>query len=199
MQSNSTPIKPTFLFNANLCTGCHACSVACKDKHDLPIGLLYRRVREHGGGQWTIGPDTTFTQDIFAYYISMSCNHCEDAACLLACPSGAMQKDEHGVVFIDQNLCIACGRCAKACPYDAPQMDNERKKMRKCDFCRDELALGKMPVCVAACPCRALDFGSYDVMAERYDDVPVMEPLLNPEMTKPHFFCLPHRHAKNFL
>ena len=86
--------------------------------------------------------------------------------------------------------------CAKACPYGAPQFDPERKKMTKCDFCRDYLEQGLPPSCVAACPCRALDYGEYDELLKRYGEQAAIAPLPGPELTRPHFICAPNRHSK---
>lgn len=187
--------QPTFVFHADLCTGCKACAIACKDKHNV-TGLQWRRVLEYSGGQWVTMDNVTYTQNVFAYYISVSCNHCENAACIAVCPTGAMQKDANDIVFIDENHCIGCGVCKKHCPYDAPQYHLELKKMQKCNFCRDNLENNEAPACVAACPCRALDFGTYDTMAAQYGHHLHMAPLPDPKCTKPHFFCIPHRHAR---
>ncbi|NCD17670.1 MAG: 4Fe-4S ferredoxin, partial [Actinobacteria bacterium] len=41
-----------FYFDQSRCNGCKACQIACKDKHDLPIGVNWRRVVEYSGGSW---------------------------------------------------------------------------------------------------------------------------------------------------
>ena len=38
-----------FIFDQNRCIGCGACQVACKDRHDLPAGLLDNVVDLIGG------------------------------------------------------------------------------------------------------------------------------------------------------
>lgn len=186
----------TFVFNASLCTGCKACMIACKDKHNLPLGIHWRRVMEYAGGQWTVGSDNTYTQNVFAYYISLSCNHCEDAKCVDVCPTQAMHKDSNGIVSVDENLCVGCRLCEHHCPYDAPQFNHMTKKMTKCDFCRDALEEGKDPTCISACPARALDYGQYTETAKKYGHFSTMAPLPAPELTKPHFFCIPHGEAR---
>ena len=70
------------------------------------------------------------------------------------------------------------------------------KTMTKCDFCRDNLEQGKKPACVAACPCRALDYGDYGQLVERYGAQAPIAPLPAAELTRPHFICAPNRHAK---
>ena len=64
------------------------------------------------------------------------------------------------------------------------------------DFCRDNLERGEKPACVAACPCRALDYGDYGQLVERYGAQAPIAPLPAAELTRPHFICAPNRHAK---
>ena len=68
--------NPAFYFNSELCTGCKACMIACIDKHNLNKGVLWRRVLEYSGGEWLPVGDA-YEQNVFAYYVSLSCNHCE--------------------------------------------------------------------------------------------------------------------------
>ncbi|MEJ7731364.1 MAG: cyclic nucleotide-binding domain-containing protein [Polyangiaceae bacterium] len=51
-----------------------------------------------------------------------SCQHCENPACMVDCPTGAIGRDPAGEVFIRDALCTGCGACAKACPWDNIQM-----------------------------------------------------------------------------
>jgi len=78
-----------------------------------------------------------------------------------------------GIVWVDTDACVGkaeCDeKCRKACPYDAPQFGPEKgAKMRKCNYCMDRFAVGKVPVCVEACPVRALDAGSLDALEKKY-------------------------------
>lgn len=175
-----------FYFDSSKCTGCKTCHVACKDRlvglerpnDDLIVngaadmtGVIWRRVYEYGGGSWSENSDGSYDQNIFAYYMSLGCNHCSDPVCVKACPTGAMHKRrEDGLVHVAQDLCIGCESCAQACPYDAPQLDKRRKIMTKCDGCFDRLAQGKKPVCVESCPLRALDFDTMDNLRAKYGD-----------------------------
>ena len=84
-------------------------------------GMNLRKVREYSGGTWRKTNEGAWKQDVFAYYVSLSCNHCSDPACVKVCPTGAhFKRKEDGLVVIDTKKCIGCGMCAKACPYDAP-------------------------------------------------------------------------------
>jgi len=132
------------------------------------MGVRWRRVVEFAGGDWVRRADGTFSQDVFAYYISVSCNHCQDPVCVQTCPSTAMNQDPHGIVTVDPQKCLGYRYCEWACPYSAPQFDEAQGQMTKCDFCREELEQGGVPSCVAGCPTRALQFGEYDQLAARH-------------------------------
>lgn len=183
-----------FFVDTTQCTGCKACMIACKDKNDLPLGVRWRKVLECARGHWKQHEDGTYTQDVAAYYVSVACNHCEKAPCITACPTGAMHRAERGIVAIDENRCIGCGNCRWNCPYSAPQLDLEKKHMTKCDFCRDFLAQGKDPACVAACPSRALHYGSRKDLIAAYGRADIA-PLPRPVHTEPNLAVKAHRNA----
>ncbi|WP_461211307.1 4Fe-4S dicluster domain-containing protein [Desulfocurvus sp. DL9XJH121] len=181
-----------FVFDASRCNGCKACMIACKDKHDLPVGVLWRKVLECSAGDWTPGGDGTYSQTVLAYYMSVACNHCENAPCIVACPTGAMQRVENGIVAIDADRCVACGNCLWNCPYSAPCLDPVKKHMTKCDMCRDFLAVGKEPACVAACPSRALHIAPRKATIARLGRANAA-PLPDSSLTGPNMSLIPHR------
>ena len=188
--------KPAFFLDTQICTGCKTCVIACKDKNDLPMGVRWRRVVEFAGGDWMCQADGTFTHNVFAYYISVSCNHCQDPVCVQACPSTAMYQDEHGIVSVNPAKCLGCRYCEWACPYSAPQFDESLGQMTKCDLCREELEQGGPPACAAGCPTRALQFGEYDELAAKHGASPDMAPLPPPDLTAPNFILDSHRDAR---
>lgn len=189
--------SPAFLIDVQLCTGCKTCMVACKDKHDLASGIRWRRVYEFSGGDWVSRSDRTFTQDVFAYYLSVSCNHCRDPICVESCPTRAMAQDDSGIVSIDPAKCVGCSYCKWACPYSAPQFDPVKGVMTKCDFCQTELQEGRQPCCVAACPTRALLFGDHDELVEIYGEKTCIAPLPPPEITSPCLVVIPPSQARS--
>jgi anaerobic dimethyl sulfoxide reductase subunit B (iron-sulfur subunit) len=192
-----------FYIDTTACSGCKACQVACKDKHDLEVGRLWRRVATVEGGEW-IEQGAAWTTTVFAYSISLACMHCEKPACVDACPTGAMQKHEDGTVAIADQRCIGCRYCEWVCPYGAPRYDARAARMTKCDLCADERRAGRPPACVAACPMRALDVGELRELEARFAhdaDAPAdrtnrgIYPLPDPAMTRPSIVVNVHRHA----
>lgn len=156
-----------FYFDQTRCDGCFTCIVACKDWHDLPAGCAsWMRV---GCVEKGIYPD------LFVAFLVMPCYHCAHPACVSACPTDAVIKRENdGIVVVDRERCLgrsSCQACLKACPYGAPQFGLEDDaKMEKCDLCLDGLTQGRKPVCVDACPMRALDAGPMEELLARHGD-----------------------------
>ena len=167
-----------FYFDQTRCTGCRTCSVACSDLHNYAPDIVLRRVIEVEGGTWKVNTNGTCTQNVFAYYTSIGCNECENPVCVKACPTGAHHKrTEDGLVVIDTEKCIGCGMCAKACPYGSPVLDKAAMKMRKCDGCVARTSKGGMPVCVEACPERALEFGDIEELRKKHGPARQQNPL----------------------
>lgn len=184
--------RPAFFLDTTACSGCKACQVACKDKNDLAPGLTYRRVYEIEGGNWK-SSNGVITEKPFGYFLSISCNNCEDAPCTGACPTTALHRTDDGFIIIDPLRCMGCNYCEWTCPYGALKMDSSRGIMTKCDFCIDYLYEGRNPACVDACPMRALEFGYYEDFMLRKGAVSSVYPLPGPEMTKPGLVIKPHK------
>lgn len=186
-----------FYIDLTRCAGCRTCSVACADLNNTPVGLNLRRVIEFEGGSWKKSAEGTWRQDVFAYYVSIGCNECADPACVKVCPTKAhFKRAEDGLVVIDQEKCIGCGMCARACPYSVPQLDAKRGKMLKCDGCVARTSRGMMPVCVESCPERALEFGDIDELRRKHGLVDSVAPLPDAGITKPSIVIKPCRTAK---
>lgn len=182
-----------FHINIDRCTGCLTCQIACKDKNDLGPGLSFRQVREIAGGGYT-EVNNAFQSDVFAYWVSMSCNHCGEPLCVRNCPTGAMQKRPgDGIVVVDLEQCTGCQSCIRSCPYGAPQYDPEQGRVRKCDFCLDLLSQGEAPACVDACPMQALDCGPIDELKQKYGGVQEVKGVPEPLFSKPSIVITPHR------
>lgn len=181
----------TFLFDSSFCTGCKACQAACKDKNQLPAGMLWRRVYEISGGTWH-EQEGVWKNDVYAYNISMACNHCEHPICAGVCPTNAYTIRPNGIVHLDKERCTGCGYCNWACPYGAPQYDHRSGTMTKCDFCEADLEEGKSPACVAACPMRSLEYAYLPDLQPQPGFLQIVPPLPDPSSRNPRFFIKPH-------
>ncbi|MEG0791182.1 MAG: DMSO/selenate family reductase complex B subunit [Gordonibacter sp.] len=187
-----------FHFNGQRCTGCKTCVLACKDNKDLSADMAFRKVCEYGGGSWSQA-DGLWNNDVFTYYVSVACNHCDSPLCMAKCPQGAISKDSKtGIVTSDPEKCIGCGTCVITCPYGAPKVDEEKKKSVKCDLCADRIAEGKQPICVESCPLRALDCGEIADLRAKYGDVAAVAPLPDSSETSPNLVITEPAGAKPF-
>ena len=185
-----------FYFDGTRCTGCKTCQMACKDYKDLSVGLSYRHVYEVTIGDTTKDADGAVTTTCVSYPLSMSCNHCDSPICFEKCPQSAIIKDaDTGLMSIDEEKCIGCGTCAIVCPYNAPKVDEEKKKAVRCNGCAERVAAGEKPVCVEACPARALDFGPVEDMA-KLGERAAIAPLPDPAATVPNLFIKPPADAR---
>ena len=175
-----------FYFDSTRCTGCRTCVMSCKDYKDLSQTLAFRKVYDYEGGNWTATDGGGYTTDAFAYHVSVACNHCAVPACVPACPNSAIAKDpDTGIVSIDDEVCTGDASCVDACPYGAPVIDLEKGQGIKCDMCQDRVAEGFVPICVEACPLRALDFGELDELTAKYGNDAAIAPLPSADQTYP--------------
>ena len=101
-----------FYFDQTRCTGCYACSVACKDWNDIPAGpARWMRILYNEEGKYP---------NVFVSHLAVPCYHCAEPACVLACPVDAISKRESdGIVVVDRDKCLGCGLCAATCPTEA--------------------------------------------------------------------------------
>jgi len=92
------------------CVGCQTCTLACKMENGLPPGTLWRTVLDVESGVYPAVRRT---------FVPLTCMHCADPPCRDACPTTATKVRDDGIVWIDNALCIGCGSCVVACPYEA--------------------------------------------------------------------------------
>jgi CRP-like cAMP-binding protein/Fe-S-cluster-containing hydrogenase component 2 len=52
------------------------------------------------------------------YLVPSACRHCDDPKCMSACPTGAVKRRPEGEIYFKYDVCIGCGNCAIACPFD---------------------------------------------------------------------------------
>ncbi len=172
-----------FYFDQSRCTGCYTCIVACKDWHDIPAGpASWIKVTPIEKGKF---PNPSLS------YFFRPCFHCTNPICAEACPVNAITKrEEDGEVGVDRERCIGgdqCGfACRKACLYKVPQFGAEANpKMQKCHLCFERWSEGKKPICVEACPMRALDAGPLEDLQALYGNGNEAEGFLYSKRLKP--------------
>ncbi len=146
-------MKLGFLIDNRTCIGCHACTVACKQEHDVPLGRFRTWVKYIEKGHF---PDTR------RHFSVMRCNHCERPPCVEICPVTALFKRDNGIVDFDADRCIGCKSCMQACPYDALYIEPESGAAHKCNFCAHRIEIGREPACVTVCPEQAIVAGDLD-------------------------------------
>ena len=178
--------KLGLVIDLDICVGCHACAVACKEWNDggefgplpdenpygaEPLGVWFNRVHSYeitpsplvgeSGAQRRERGNAPMT-----VHFPRSCLHCETPDCVTVCPTGASYKRaEDGIVLVDEDKCIGCKLCSWACPYGAREYSEVRGTMQKCTLCVDRIynesfdEYDRQPACVMACPTRARHFG----------------------------------------
>ena len=136
-----------FAIDQRTCIGCHACTVACKTEHEIPVGQFRTWVKYVEKGAF---PDTTREMAV------LRCNHCTDAPCVQGCPTEALFIRDDGIVDFDNERCIGCKMCMQACPYDAIYIDENTHTAAKCNFCAHRIDAGLEPACVQVCPTQSI-------------------------------------------
>ncbi len=183
-----------FFFDQSRCSGCQACAVACKNWIGLPPGpLKYLRIYEYEKGQFP---------NVRIHLQWIPCYHCEEPACVHECPSEAIYKEQrHGAVLIDGERCKSCRICYDACPYGSPvfESDDSGAKAQKCTMCIDRIEAGLHPICVLACPNRALDFGPLQCLVANYGNKRDLEDMPSSLTTKPAIVFKSHSAKRNLV
>lgn len=186
-----------FYVDINKCSGCKACQIACKDRSNLPVGVRWRKVFQYEGGEWVDQNGQMIPSSVYTYSVSSACMHCEKPICMDVCPTSAISKRDDGIVHINADMCIGCRYCSWACPYGAPQFNEELNVMTKCDMCQDLVDKGERPACVESCPYRAMDFGPLDEIREKYGTFADPAPLPDPAITEPAMVYKPNKVTKS--
>jgi molybdopterin-containing oxidoreductase family iron-sulfur binding subunit len=146
------------------CTGCQACSVACRVENNIPFAgpeeaelsraKWWHKVLRLVEGEY---PHVKIT------FVPRPCQHCENAPCVEVCPVEATYIDEEGLVRVNYDRCVGCRFCASTCPYAvrhfnwyAPEYPEEMEAalnpevpirpkgvVEKCTFCIHRLEKAK--------------------------------------------------------
>ena len=149
----------------NRCVSCLACTTACKEFNNVPIGSFWLKILR-------IGPNPINEGDKFPnvemYYLPVTCQHCKTPECTRVCPTGASHKQDDGTVQIDKEKCIGCQFCVMACPYGVRYLNQEQRVVEKCTMCQQLIAENDVPRCVESCGGRARWFGDIEQGIESF-------------------------------
>jgi Fe-S-cluster-containing dehydrogenase component/formate-dependent nitrite reductase membrane component NrfD len=142
-----------FAIDLRKCIGCHACTIACKVEHQIPIGVNRCWVKTVEKG--------TFPQTR-RFFFPVLCNQCDAAPCVQICPTRALYRRRDGIVDLNGEACIGCRACMVACPYDQLFIDPNTHTAEKCNFCANRVENELLPACVSVCPTECRIFGDLD-------------------------------------
>jgi len=142
-----------FAIDLRKCIGCHACTIACKAEHEIPVGVNRCWVKTVEKGSF---PETR------RFFFPVLCNQCTDAPCVRICPTNALFKRRDGIVDLYGDSCIGCRACMEACPYDQLFIDPNTRTAEKCNFCANRVENQLLPACVIVCPTECRIFGDLD-------------------------------------
>ena len=132
------------------CMGCRLCEIHCLVQHSKAKEII----KAYKGEYPKVLP-RVIVEEKGHLSFAMQCRHCENASCVSACITGAMQKDKTGTVLCDENKCVGCWMCIMVCPFGVITRNTEGKKVAsKCDLCIG----AEMPVCVKNCPNEAITY-----------------------------------------
>ena len=160
------------VIDLNTCVACNACMAACAMENQTPVWKNQWRT-------WVHDKEIGVGEDITRRFFPRLCIHCANPPCMTVCPTGATYQLDNGIVQVDDALCMGCGACAMACPYDAryaityndikkgkdfygTDFRRDHPSVDKCDFCADRVKRGLKPACVETCVGESRMFGDLD-------------------------------------
>ncbi len=158
-----------FVIDLKKCIGCHACTIACKSEHDIPVGVNRCWVKTVEKGTF---PETR------RLFFPVLCNQCDEAPCVKICPTGALYKRRDGIVDLNGAACIGCRACMVACPYDQLFIDPNTRTAEKCNFCANRVENRLEPACVSVCPTECRIFGDLDDPASQVSQIVQHDPFI---------------------
>lgn len=162
-------------YDSQACIKCFACSIACgvenrvrlQNKTGYGVDKSSQEAMSHLNFiKPTVSESGTFP-NVTQITAMHHCKHCQKSKCGDVCPTQAITKDKTRIVTINPDLCVGCGACRTACPFDVPRLSPEIGKTFKCTMCKDRLTNGMKTACTMACPSVAIFSGSRaEVLAE---------------------------------
>jgi TPP-dependent indolepyruvate ferredoxin oxidoreductase alpha subunit len=123
--------------DSSKCIGCGTCEKVCSFEKERVSDAAKARIH--------------VTRVNNAAPFAVTCQVCPNAPCVTSCNTGALSKSvKTGLITVDENKCVGCGLCVKACSFGAVVLDSIKRKVFVCDTCQGD------PVCVKNCPQHAL-------------------------------------------
>jgi carbon-monoxide dehydrogenase iron sulfur subunit len=135
-------VKEILAIDLELCTGCRSCELACSIAHSDSFNPKRSRIQ-------------ILKDESRNLIVPMVCLQCENPFCQEACPNGAIVENEHGILFVEKDICIGCMNCVTACIFGGVGLDPVTRKAVKCDLC------GGNPACAKAC-----QYGAISLISE---------------------------------
>jgi carbon-monoxide dehydrogenase iron sulfur subunit len=149
----------------DVCMGCHLCEVYCQVQHAQSKDIIkaFKKESPHPLPRLRVEEKGTVS-------LSVRCQQCDEAPCVYACLTGAINRDHvTGVVVADEERCTGCWTCILVCPFGAIRRDSKGRKTIKCDLCQGE----DVPVCVTNCPNEALVYVEVEDASTDVESEPV--------------------------
>lgn len=164
------PDRFGMLSDLTRCIGCRKCEAACNKANELPkakrsfedASVFEEKRKPYVADVQTYTVINRYEVDGKIIYRKVQCMHCDEPACVSACPVAALKKSKEGPVTWNQKVCIGCRYCMIACPFYVPGFeysDAFDPKIQKCFMCYHRIQKGIIPACAEACPVEAIAFG----------------------------------------
>lgn len=176
------------------CHDCNNCFIACMDEFVENDWPHYSKAMPASGHRWMniLRRETGMYPKVEVAYLPLTCQHCDDAACIKKAEDDSIYKREDGIVIIDPEKARGRKDIVDSCPYGAVFWNEDVLVPQKCTLCAHLLDQGwETPRCVQVCPTGALTF----MDAEVQSDFTVRDG--NTEVYKPEFNTSPRIYYQN--
>jgi carbon-monoxide dehydrogenase iron sulfur subunit len=147
-------LQKVLVVDAEKCTGCEVCEFVCAMEHDGVFQPLHARIRAI-----RIEP---------VINMAIGCQFCADAPCVHACPYKALTRSEEtGIINVDEDACVGCGFCIRACDFGAISFNLKTEKVQICDLCANREDKPGEPACVEYCPKECIELTTLEAFSQK--------------------------------
>ncbi len=184
-----------FVVDIAKCNGCFNCQIVCKDEHCENDWSPYAKPQPETGQFWIHVTEKVRGQVpwVRLAYTPTLCSHCADAPCAQACPQGAFERRDDGLVVLLPEKCTGCRDCLEACPTGSIFFNEDLNIAQKCTGCAHLLDNGwDVPRCVDACTTGGLQFGEEEDLADVIEECE-SHPLMETSDVRVYYRNLPKR------